>query len=281
MKTILVPTDFSLAADYAVLYAIKLAGKFDATIVLYHAFIPFESGFSPEKQNKKENALREKNLMRRLLLVKKKIALSDKTISVGVHLDRGSEGARLIEFCRKRKFDLIVMGTKGASGLHEILIGSFTSYVISKALCPVLAIPLKCTFKIPKEMIYASDCRKNETKALRLLAVWCALFRSKLSILHIESNTSETSPKSFNAYKRDISKRFKSTPITFYRKHGDDISGSILRIASKNDTNILAMSPIIRDGYWDRLLHKSVTRRTVHHIKVPLLSIPIRNGERF
>ncbi|HEY4618011.1 MAG TPA: universal stress protein [Flavobacterium sp.] len=55
IKKILVPTDFSIAADYVINYAVELAALLDASIILYHTFIRFEIGFYPLTQSIKEN----------------------------------------------------------------------------------------------------------------------------------------------------------------------------------------------------------------------------------
>ena len=53
--------------------------------------------------------------------------------------------------------DLIVMGTKGASGLKEVLFGSNTVHVIKNAKCPVLAVPSEFVFESPREILFPSD----------------------------------------------------------------------------------------------------------------------------
>lgn len=54
---------------------------------------------------------------------------------------------------KEQKIDLVVMGTKGASGVTEILIGSNTADVIEKCHCPVLAIPAESDFKTPTKVV--------------------------------------------------------------------------------------------------------------------------------
>jgi nucleotide-binding universal stress UspA family protein len=277
MKTILVPTDFSIPADYAIHYALKLAKIFDASIILYHTFIPFESGFYSLAQSDKENLETEKNLTDRIAKIRDVILKSDKVIPISIHVDRGPERIRLIEFCKKKKIDLIVMGTKGASGLKETIIGSFTADVMTKATCPVLAIPKKCKFKMPEKITYASDYNKKDNKVIQSLSKLNVFFQAKINILHIDDadQTPESEEKAFNNFKSKMARQFKEIPLSFQHITGRNIVETILQATLNDKTDILAMSPIKREGIWNYLFHKSITKTTAYHIRIPLLTIPV------
>ncbi|NUM50903.1 MAG: universal stress protein [Flavobacteriales bacterium] len=278
MKKILVPTDFSILADYAVHYAMKLAKEFNASIILYHSFIPFESGFYPLAQSKKENKETEDNLIKRLAKIKDELLKSNKNVPVSVHVDRGPESFQLVEFCKKKKIDLIVMGTKGASGLKEVVIGSFTADTMTKAPCPVLAIPQKCKFKIPKKITFASNYHKKDIQSIKLLLKWNEPFKAKINILHIDDG--ELIPAAeeevFGNYKRKIEKQCEDISLSFQHIDGKDISKAILHITLNDKTDILSLSPIKREGIWTRLFHKSITKTTAYHLRMPVLTIPIK-----
>ncbi|MDC1211866.1 universal stress protein [bacterium] len=55
------------------------------------------------------------------------------------------------------KADLIVMGTTGATGFKEIMLGSVASGVIQHAHCPVLAVPNSEKFGVPTNILLAAD----------------------------------------------------------------------------------------------------------------------------
>lgn len=277
MKTILVPTDFSIPADYAVHYAMKLAKEFGASIILYHSFIPFESGFYPLAQSKKENMEVENNLIKRLAKIKDELLKSNKNILVSIHVDRGPESLRLVEFCKNKKIDLIVMGTKGASGLKEVVIGSFTADTMTKAPCPVLAIPQNCKFKMPEIITFASDYHKKDIQSIRFLLKWNELFKAKINILHIDDGGRPpvSEEELFRSYKREIENQCDDISLSFQHIEGKDISKAILQITQSDKTDILVLSPIRREGIWARLFHKSITKSTAYHIRIPVLTIPI------
>lgn len=277
IKTILVPTDFSVPADYAVHYAFKLAGEFDASMILYHSFIPFESGFYPLSQSKKENLETENNFIKLLNVIKESLLKSNKKISISIHVDRGPENKRIIEFCKKKHIDLIVMGTKGASGLKEVVIGSFTADVMTKAPCPVLAIPQNATLGTLKKITYISDYHKNDIPAINFLSELSKPFNAKINILHIDGeHASGREEKAFTQHKQEIKRQCKNVHLSFQHVAGQDISKAILQITSKNKTEILAMPLIRREGMWNRMFHKSIRKTMACHTHIPLLTIPIK-----
>lgn len=277
MKTILVPTDFSIPADSAIHYAIKLALLWDASIILYHSFIPFESGFYLLSVSELENKEAEKILTERLTKMKHSIVKKNPELPISIHVDQGPEGIKIPDFCKKSKIDLIVMGTKGASGLKEKLIGSFTAEVIANAPCPVLAIPNKYKFKVPEKITYASNYNKKDKKVLQSLLEFNRLFNAKITILHIDWGiTFFTADEDYEQYKKTIQNHFKDFEFIFNHTVGKDISKTILEETLLDKTDIIVMNPSKRKGIWNRIFYKSVTKKTAYHIPVPLLSIPIK-----
>ena len=277
MKTILVPTDFSISADSAVHYAVKMALLWDATLILYHSFIPFESGFYLLSHNEKENMEAHKKLMNRLIAMKNTIEKKNTNLSVSIHVDQGPEGIKIIDFCKKSKADLIIMGTKGASGLKEKLIGSFTAEVMTNAPCRVLAIPNKYKFKVPEKITYATNYSKKDKKVLQSLLEFNRLFNVTINILHVDWGTTLfTADEEYDRYKKTIQNRFKDFKFTFNHTVGKDISKTILEETQIDKTDMIVMNPLKRKGIWNRIFHRSVTKKIVYHIPIPLLTIPIK-----
>src|SRR5690606_11477009 len=87
---------------------------------------------------------------------------------------------------KKRNIDLLVMGTKGATGAKEVFLGTNTMFVIKKATCPVIAVPDDFSYLKPTEILFPTDFKfsmKNEN--LELLRDVCTLHQSQLNILNV------------------------------------------------------------------------------------------------
>ncbi|TDB68035.1 universal stress protein [Arundinibacter roseus] len=277
IKTILVPTDFSVPAEYALEYAIQLAKILEASVILYHAFIPFESGFYPPAQRKKGNDETERNLLRQLSKMAEKIRSQDDSISVSVELDRGPEHIRLLDYCKQTNVDLIVMGTKGASGLKEVTIGSFTAEIMTQSTCPVLAIPGDTVFRHPEKLMYASGYEAKEGPALVFLNDFTNEFSAELCVLHVwdDEYSEERKEEIRSAYKTLIDQHFTHKTPQLLEVDSENIIESILALATNNETDILAISPIKREGIWNWIFRKNFVKSTAHKITIPLLTIPI------
>lgn len=277
IKTILVPTDFSPSADSAIHYLLKTSSLFEASIILYHCFIPFESGFYPLTLSNKENQDNNRVLTDRLNAIKDSILKKNANLSISTHVDQGPEGTKIIEFCKKKKVDLVMMGTKGASGLKEKLIGSFTAEVITKVACPVLAVPEKYKFKVPKNITYATNYSKKDKKVIQSFLELNLVSNPQINILHIDRGiTFFTADEDYGKYKKTIEMQFKDFSFTFNHIVGEDVEKTILEEISINKADILVMNPLKRKGIWNRIFHKSLTKKIACHIDIPLLSIPIK-----
>jgi nucleotide-binding universal stress UspA family protein len=132
MKTIIAPVDFSDNAINALQFAIELAKRVPAKLTILTAV-----------QNKQEEEKAEKKFA--MLEAKLKKSTVSK-LNYEIVTMQGSFLSVMKKAIAAMNPDLIVMGTKGASGLKRILIGSNTVNVISKTKQPVLVIPESARF---------------------------------------------------------------------------------------------------------------------------------------
>lgn len=152
MLQILVPTDFSKNAWNAIKYGLKLFENTNCTFYLLHVNpIPSYSGAGSSvkgsSQMVRESVLKEsKENLDQLLLRIKNIPASAKHsfVTTAFHDFFVDSIKREVE---TKKIDLIIMGTKGSSGLRKVTMGSNTGDVITKVKCPLLAVPENAIFK--------------------------------------------------------------------------------------------------------------------------------------
>ena len=133
MKTIIAPVDFSDASTNALSFAAELSKRASAHLIIVNIF---EKGEDEEETRNKLKSV-ESDL-------KKTFGSNLNCESLVAH---GSLIPELKEIIKVQQPDLIVMGTKGASGLKKILIGSNTVNVIAKTKVPVLVIPEVARFE--------------------------------------------------------------------------------------------------------------------------------------
>jgi nucleotide-binding universal stress UspA family protein len=145
LRKILVPLDGSEWSFRAAKYAIRIAKMSKAEIVYVHAVVslPSTAYASPhagvlvpqyieEAKKEAQKWYDEINVIAEKAGV---VKLSAETI-----LDVSSVADVIISYSEKNNVDLIIIGTKGKTGLKKVLLGSVASGVISHAKCPVLVV---------------------------------------------------------------------------------------------------------------------------------------------
>jgi nucleotide-binding universal stress UspA family protein len=138
---ILVPTDFSPSSDAALGTARRLAAKVRGTVRLLHVIerpatsTPFGSELCvPEPPVEEQTATPRVHLAQRMLVD------SRSRVKMESDVIFGPTGAMITAYAGDNGFDLIVMGTRGRSGLAHLLMGSVAESVIRTAPCPVLTV---------------------------------------------------------------------------------------------------------------------------------------------
>ncbi len=138
---ILVPIDFSAYSKEALKYAIPIARKFKAEIVLLHvvepAIYPADFNFGQVGIPAIEDELRTKATEELKRLVDKEVK---RRVRSSIMVRLGKPFIEITTAAREEKIDLIIMATHGHSGFEQILFGSTAERVVRKAYCPVLTV---------------------------------------------------------------------------------------------------------------------------------------------
>ena len=129
MNTILVPTDFSKNAKNALDYAIVLAKKESAKIILVHAFhVLYITPDLPVEFLADEIDIVETTANKQLKVLSEKVKSENLECEIINKQDFILD--LILDVTKIKKPNLIVMGTKGASGLEEVFMGSNTAKII-------------------------------------------------------------------------------------------------------------------------------------------------------
>ena len=143
IRSILVPTDFSECANYALSYAASLARVFGASILCVHVIEPMVptvgySGMTEPLPIADISDQLEDSAEREL----PKIAECEECAGLEVEelIVRGEAAAEIVRVARDRKVDLIVVSSHGRTGLGRILFGSTAEAIVRHASCPVLVV---------------------------------------------------------------------------------------------------------------------------------------------
>jgi nucleotide-binding universal stress UspA family protein len=143
---ILVPYDGSKFSEKAVNEAVKLAKKFDSDLYLLVAVDRATPSISLTSidtvgQKKFEKYLEELIPKIDLILRDEVMRCKEQGVCADYEIIEGSPANTILKFAKKRKMDLIVMGSQGFSGIHKLkILGSVSRKVSELADCPVLLV---------------------------------------------------------------------------------------------------------------------------------------------
>jgi nucleotide-binding universal stress UspA family protein len=144
---ILVPIDGSEPSFHAARVAVNIANKFNSELIIIYVVVsPSKSeyanltGLVTPKQIDMiiENAKKESRNWFKKIEDKVKEENSNIKISMKVLLTGIAIYGEVIQFAQQENIDLIVIGTRGRSGIKKLLLGSTASGVVTYANCPVL-----------------------------------------------------------------------------------------------------------------------------------------------
>lgn len=138
LKKILVPTDFSAYSNGALDYAATLAKQFGAEIVLVHVIESMY--YSVTDTFTVVDHLWALETTANALLDNTRAQVAEKNVPVKSRLESGSAAEEILKAAEEEKADLIVMGTRGRTGVSHLLLGSVAEKVVRQASCPVLTV---------------------------------------------------------------------------------------------------------------------------------------------
>ena len=142
LKRIVVPLDGSDSSFKAAKYAIKIAKPEKAEIIFMHAvvnppYVEYSAG-GIAITHYIEEAKRHAEMW--YMDVGRQATKEGVNFSVETILDINSAADAIVNYAGNKKADLIVMGTKGRTGIRRFLLGSVASGVVAHARCSVMVV---------------------------------------------------------------------------------------------------------------------------------------------
>lgn len=277
MKRILLPTDFSENAYNAIKYALQLFKNEGCKFYLLHTYTPAivsaGSMIDPHSISTIQKITQDN-------AQKKLDALMDSLIK-DFHNENHSFTsitsfnmliAEMCNIVEEHKIDFVVMGTQGATGAKEILIGTHTMYTIKKLKIPVLAVPSSFDYEAPKEMLFPTDYKfDNKNKYLPMLRELCDTHISRLHILNAYyGNPLTAAQKETQAF---LDAYFIDNAHLFHIAEDTDVLGAVEQFQVKAKINFIVMI-LNKHTFLENLLFKPVINQVVYHTNVPFLVIP-------
>jgi nucleotide-binding universal stress UspA family protein len=274
MINVLIPTDFSENAWNAIRYGLQFFKAEPTNFYLLHISLSERQGSGDDTV---ANGI--------VFDMKDTVGIKDKLLEVKKRIEESfantnhrfyalQEHSFFIEGIKRsvtqKRIDFIVMGTKGASGLKEVTIGSRTGEVITRVKCPTLIIPENARFVIPKEIVFPTDFNSYyKNKILLTLAEIMAINESALRIFHVTRREQELSNSQLEN-KNFLEDILADKPHSFHFQAGQNIEDALSEFIEKNKINMIAM--VAKNiNFFQRLLYKPSVTKISYHTDTPFL----------
>lgn len=279
MKNILLPTDFSETSINAMEYAVQLFLEEDCTFYVLNTYLPVYL-YTPSVYESFAMATVDMGEIYKTQSeegVNNVIDNLSDTFPTGNHDYIGISSfntlyAAMESLALDYKIDCIVMGTKGATGLQDVFLGSQTMNTVKRSKVPVMGIPLGCTYQKPKDILFATNYETGSDQVgLHFLRDICTSHISRLIFLNVYYGSSLDDKQQENKYELDVF--FKKQAHTNELSKPMSVVEAIKTFESKHSIDLLVMVHN-KHNFFENLLFTPVVRKIVHHSPVPFLILP-------
>lgn len=280
MKTILVPTDFSQQAQYALDLAHGIAKKNNATVRLLNVVeAPHGTSFNAMGEMTAPDGMDSMffaQLLKRMREQLTKLVENPKyqDIQLEGDVEVGNPYESISRTITDQKVDLVVMGTQGSSGLEEVLVGSNTEKVVRRARCPVLTVKEAVEVDAIKNIVFATSTRDADERLVQELIKLQKLFDAKLHIVCINTPSSFESDRYYKKELKAFVEKHKLENYTLNVYNDDVEEDGIVFFAEDIDADMIALATHGRRGI-SHLLSGSIAEDIVNHAKRPVWTFSI------
>ncbi|MBX2844497.1 MAG: universal stress protein [Flammeovirgaceae bacterium] len=279
MDSILVPIDFSDNSMNALSYAVGLAQELNSTITLFNSYpidvpmaMEYSSGaymqsLNTEVKQNRENRLQEIISNYNTTTYKD----SNEVVRFKIQVREGVAADSILLMIEEFGFELIIMGTKGASGLEEVLLGSIAVSVMERVKIPIIVVPEDAKFAHLEKIVYATDFDDKDIEIIDTIQNLGEYFNSEITCLHINTSPSKVEEEEgkLDALKRN----YFFTPVnqlSFKIISDEKVEHGLQEYIEKNDIDLIVVTPKER-GFIEGIFHKSLSRKLAFHAHTPIL----------
>ncbi len=276
MKHILIPTDFSDNAWNAIIYGLEMFKKTKCTFYLMHVNpIPTYSGAGTSvsasggdfraailKTGKEElRQLQER--------IQKEIPLNPKHTFISLAFyDYFIDSVK--REAKKNKVDLIIMGTKGATGLKKVTVGSNTGDVITKVPYPLLAVPENAKYTDITKIAFPTDFKIDYDS--RVLDTLIEIATMNAAEIHILNSTKEVKELTAEQQKNKdfLDDYLVDIHHSFHSLNGQKLETAVQAFTESHDIDMIAM--VAKNlNFFQRILFRPDVEKISYITQMPFL----------
>jgi nucleotide-binding universal stress UspA family protein len=273
---ILIPTDFSVQSEFAYLMVQRLEEKTAIDIHFLHVLnvpdtVTIDSAGTIQTCGEIDinYVTKQKDIAERQL-ANLKVLYGD---HIKTHLVLGKTTDAILSFTESNQFDLIVMGTKGASGLKEKLSGSETQIISRKSKTPLLSLMCDRSDLQIRNILLVHNFSQPAKEDLNLMHKLIKAFDTKMHMLQITSGNVDLERAKVE---NEMIHFAELNGISNYQCHlinDKDVENGVIHFNQMINMDIVCIGTHGKGG----LFHQSATEKLINHLFKPIISFHLNN----
>ena len=274
MKKVLLPTDFSVNSLNAARYALDMYKEEKMDFILIHAYKVFDYHEKSQLSATPGNAVLEKTRQEANTKLNKVVdelkitAGKDHSFEIATHNLLLTDA--ILKELRKRKIELIIIGSQGHTGAKEVIYGTNTLNIMEEIEnCPVLTVPSNMVFEPPKEIVLANSFKAELTPDdLDFLISLATKFKAALRILHIAEEGGLNRSQHHN--RKLLSEKLEDVKHSFHSLEYLSVPLGIYSFLESRGSGLVAFINK-KHTFLENLLLNPLYKNLAHYSKVPVL----------
>jgi nucleotide-binding universal stress UspA family protein len=284
LKNILFATDFSHAADAVIPYATEITKRYGAKLIALHVrpavISPLASAASWPTLTAAARIEDAKH--------KEALTVAFTGMSPEILIEEGEIWAEISKAIEKYKIDLVVIGTRGRSGIGKFFLGSIAEEIFRNSPCPVLTVgPHASAGSLQagrlRQILYATDFSPESSAAAAYAVSLAQEFQAGLTLLHVIAERKPgdlVSPEQVrdpaeHLLKALIAPEVQATFKTHYVVEQGEAAEKILQVAQYRNADLIVLGVHPERGVPGAATHLPIAtaHKVVTQASCPVLTV--------
>lgn len=273
---VLIPTDFSVQADYAYLLVKRLSERTAMEVHFLHVLAVPDTVWMDDKGEVQTCG----EIDPEYVMAQKRIAEGKlehlRTLygmEIQTHLVLGKLTTGIHQFAERGGYDLIVMGTKGARGIKEKLSGSETQMVARVSQVPVLSLMCDRSNLDLNHVLLVHDFAEGGGQDLRVLHALKQAYGTRVHLLQIVPEDSEATQARVRGHMAEFASANNLGEVDMHILHDRNVELGVVHFQETHPIDLICIGTHGKGG----LFHHSYTEDLIKHLAKPIISFHLKH----
>jgi len=273
---ILIPTDFTVQAEFAYLMVKKMEEKTAVDIHFLHVLDVPDTVFMTANGNIEtcgeidvNYVIKQKEIAERKLANLKTLYGSH----IQTHLVLGKVTDAILNFSETNHFDMIVMGTKGAWGIKEKISGSETQIIARRSKTPLLSLMCDRSDLVIQNILLVHNFSNPAHEDLKLMHKLISAFGTKLHLLQISSGNIAAEKAAVEGNMKKFAALNNISSFECHLINDKDVENGVIHFNQMLNMDIICIGTHGKGG----LFHQSATEKLINHLFKPIISFHLNS----